>query len=125
MAVTPLTTATFDETIQGAAAGRTVVVDFWAEWCPPCKALAPILESLSDELAATHDFASVDTEAHPELATRFATLSLPTLLVFRDGAVQHRLVGLRGKHHLREELARLTDQPISARSTASTGADRA
>ena len=107
--ITPLTTATFDEAIHAAAAGRTVVVDFWAEWCPPCKALAPILEQLSDELAPTHDFASVDTEAHPELAARYSTMTLPTVLVFRDGEVVQRIVGLRGKHHLREELARLAE----------------
>jgi thioredoxin 1 len=116
MALTPLSSATFDEAVLGASdPGRTLVVDFWAEWCPPCKALTPVLEQLSVELAATHDFASVDTEAHPDLAARFGTLSLPTLLVFRDGSVQQRLVGLRGKQHLREELARVADAEQAVR----------
>jgi thioredoxin 1 len=119
MALTPLTTATFDETVSGS--DRTVVVDFWAEWCPPCKALAPVLDELSAELADTHEFVSVDTEAHPALAERFQTLSLPTLLVFRDGQVQQRLVGFRGKQHLREELARIEGIPRSVNTYPSPG----
>ena len=103
-----LTAATFDEAI-ATPDGRPLVVDFWAEWCPPCKALAPILAELSVELAGTTDFAAVDTEQEPGLAARYRTMTLPTLLVFRDGEVVQRLVGLRGKQHLREELARLDD----------------
>ena len=108
MAITALTRTTFDEAI-ATPDGRPLVVDFWAEWCPPCKALAPILEQLSVELAGTTDFAAVDTEQQPALAARYRTMTLPTLLVFRDGEVVQRLVGLRGKQHLREELARVTE----------------
>jgi thioredoxin 1 len=112
VALPALTTATFDEAIAAQPDGRPLVVDFWAEWCPPCKALTPILEQLSRDLADTTDFAAVDTDAHPELAARYRALTLPTLLVFRDGEVVHRLVGLRGRNHLVEELARI-NEPVS------------
>jgi thioredoxin 1 len=97
-----LTKDTFDEAVLSAT--TPLVVDFWAEWCPPCLALAPILEDLAHELAGTIGFAKVDVEAHPDLATRYQVLSFPTLLVFDDGQPVRRLIGLRGKRHLLEEL---------------------
>src|SRR3712207_997661 len=80
--VRELTAATFDEEVTGSPV--PVVVDVWAEWCPPCHALAPVLE----ELAAEHDelrFLSLNVDAHPEVATRFEVMSFPTLLVFDRG----------------------------------------
>ena len=105
-----LTAATFDEAVGSAEARRPLVVDFWAEWCPPCTTLAPILDELAAELAGTVDFAAVDVEAHPTLATRYSVLAFPTLLVFAGDATEPigRLTGLRGRQHLREELSRLT-----------------
>jgi thioredoxin 1 len=99
--LTPLADATFDETVGSKS---TVVVDFWAEWCGPCKMLRPVL----DDLAREHPeiaFAAVDTDAYPALSARFDVMSVPSLLVFRDGALVKRLVGARGKAVLREELA--------------------
>ena len=103
-----LTAATFDEAVLGAT--TPLVVDFWAEWCPPCIVLAPVLDALADELDGQVAFAKVDIEAHPELATRHQVMTFPTLLVF-DGDPRQpvkRLVGLRGKAHLREEVADLS-----------------
>ena len=104
-ALPTLTAATFDEEI--GASTVPVVVDVWAEWCPPCKALAPVLEGLAAELAGRVRFAGVDGDAEPELAARFSVLSFPTLLVFDEGRLVHRLVGARGRGHLLEELARV------------------
>ena len=97
-----LTTATFDEAIH--AADTPLVVDFWAEWCPPCLALHPILDDLAQDLDGTIQFAKVDIEAHPELATRYQVMTFPTLLVFDHGEPVRRIIGLRGKRHLLEEL---------------------
>ncbi len=97
-----LSTATFDETV--AAADGPVVVDFWAEWCGPCKAIAPILEELAGELADQATIAKLNVDDNPDIAMRFNVMSIPTLLVFNDGEVQKRLVGAKGKNHLLEEL---------------------
>jgi thioredoxin 1 len=76
-----LTEQTFDQAI--AKPGITVV-DFWAEWCPPCRAMAPQLDRAA-RLRPQYRFAKVDVDAEPALATRFAVRSIPTLVVLRDG----------------------------------------
>ena len=96
-----LSTSTFDELVQGSE--KPVVVDFWAEWCGPCRAIAPIL----DEIATEHDditIAKVNADDNPELAMRFNVMSIPTLLVFSGGEVSKRLVGAKGKSQLLQEL---------------------
>ena len=97
---------TFDEML--ARADGVVVVDFTAEWCAPCRALAPVLEQLAAE---TDDLTvlAVDVDASPELAARFGVMSFPTLLFFVEGAREpvHRLVGARGLGSLREEVVRV------------------
>jgi thioredoxin 1 len=97
-----LSTATFDETVTGDS--KPVVVDFWAEWCGPCKAITPILKELADELADQVTIAKVNVDDNPDLAMRFHVMSIPTLLVFKDGEVSKRLVGAKGKTHLLQEL---------------------
>lgn len=97
-----LTTSTFDETIGGA--DGPVVVDFWAEWCGPCKVIAPILEELSTELAGSATIAKLNVDDHPDIAMRYQVMSIPTLLVFQGGDVRKRLVGAKGKGQLLQEL---------------------
>ena len=80
MATIALTKETFNETI---ADNDTVLIDFWAEWCGPCRSFAPNYEKASDE-HTDMVFAKVDTEAQPELAEAFGIRSIPTLMVFRD-----------------------------------------
>jgi thioredoxin 1 len=92
----------FDEIIGGA--GGLVIVDFWAEWCGPCKPLAAALEELAPEMPDAR-FIAVNVDEHPDLGARYHVMSLPTLIVFRVGEELRRFVGARGKAHLREELA--------------------
>lgn len=80
-------------------AGRpgVAVLEFGAEWCPPCKVLLPILEELSQEYGETVAIAKVDADESPELASQFGIMGLPTVIVFKDGQPVDKLVGLRPK----------------------------
>ena len=97
-----LSTTTFDETV--VASDKPVIVDFWAEWCGPCKAVAPILGELAEELSDRATVAKVNVDDNPELAMRYNVMSIPTLLVFSGGEVHKRLVGAKGKSQLLQEL---------------------
>jgi thioredoxin len=99
---TNLTDETFDEAIADAA--TPILVDFWAVWCGPCRAVAPILESLAQELDGQVRIAKVDVDAHPGLAQRYQVRSIPTMILFRDGAPVERLVGVLGRHQLLDTL---------------------
>jgi len=81
-----------------------VVVDFWAEWCGPCKMIAPILSEIATEQSGKVTIAKLNVDENPDLAMRFNVMSIPTLLVFRNGEVAKRLVGAKGKGQLLQEL---------------------
>jgi len=100
-----VTDQTFQTNVIDRSTQATVVVDLWAEWCGPCHALAPVLESIESSHGDRLRIVKVDVDAEPDIARRYDVMSFPTLLLFRDGAVVRRLVGARGKHHLLEELS--------------------
>jgi len=101
-AVTNLTEATFDEIVNSASA--PVVVDFWAEWCGPCKMIAPILEEIATEQGDSVKITKLNVDENPSIAQRYGVMSIPTLLVFRDGEVDKRIVGAKGKMQLIEDI---------------------
>lgn len=101
--ISTLTDATFDEEI--GAAGEPIVVDFWAEWCGPCRTITPILEEIAVEQAGKVRIAKLNVDDHPNSARRFDVMSIPTLIVFKDGAAVKRMVGAKGKGQLLEELS--------------------
>jgi thioredoxin 1 len=101
--ITTLTDATFDEEI--AAAGEPLVVDFWAEWCGPCKMIAPILDEIAVEQAGKVRVAKLNVDDNPSTAQRFQVMSIPTLIVFRDGEPAKRVVGAKGKGQLLQDLS--------------------
>ena len=102
-AINTLTQSSFPEAI--ATAEKPVLVDFWAEWCTPCKMIAPILEEISAENEGKIRIAKIDVDANPALARQFDVMSIPTLILFKDGEVEHRMVGAKGKAQLVEELS--------------------
>ena len=99
-----LTDANFDETLVGA--DTPVLVDFWAEWCGPCKTIAPILEQIATERAGTIQIAKLNVDDNLATQARFDVMSIPTLILFKGGDPVLRLVGAKGKGQLLEELDR-------------------
>jgi thioredoxin 1 len=93
---------TFDETVSGSS--TPVLVDFWAEWCGPCKMIAPVLEEIARDQAGRVTIAKLNVDDSPDIAQRFGVMSIPTLLLFKDGELTHRMVGAKGKGQLLAEL---------------------
>ena len=97
-----VTDATFEQDV--LQAGKPVVVDFWAPWCGPCHAIAPVLEQLAGETEKV-EFVKVDIDANPSTASRYDVLSIPTVMLFEDGAPRETLVGARPAGHFRKAFA--------------------
>jgi len=100
--LTQVTDANFESTVAGSS--KPFVLDFWAPWCGPCRMMEPVLKEVADEFDAV-TVGKLNVDENPAVATRFDILSIPTLLVFKDGAVAKKLVGAMPKKRLLEELA--------------------
>jgi thioredoxin 2 len=94
--------AAFGEEI---AASVPVVADFWAAWCGPCRMVSPVLDALAEEHAGHLKVVKVDVDANPDLAQRYEAMSIPLLVVFRDGAPVERIVGALPRAQLAQRLA--------------------
>jgi thioredoxin 1 len=106
-AVPAVTDAEFQSEVLDA--DQVVLVDFWAEWCAPCRMIAPVVDSLASELGERIKVRKMDIDANPEVRTRFGIMSIPTLIIFKDGQPAERTVGYRSglKTDLREKLEAL------------------
>ena len=100
--ITELSSETFDSTISGNA--LPVVVDFWAPWCGPCKAIAPILEELATEETGKVKICKVNVDNNSELANRYSVRAIPTILVFKNGNVETQIVGMTSKNDLKAKI---------------------
>jgi len=101
--VVTLSAANFDSEVVNSTV--PVVVDFWAEWCAPCKMIAPVLDQIADEKVGKVKIAKLNVDTAPELATKFGIRAIPTLLVFQGGMVKEQMVGMVGKKDIEKKLA--------------------
>lgn len=99
----PVTTATFDAEVLKSA--KPVLVDFWAEWCGPCKMLSPLLDEIATEQADKLKIVKVNVDNEQALAQKFGIVSIPTLLLFKGGTIKEQIVGLAPKKALLEKIS--------------------
>ena len=98
-----LTNETFDEEV--GSSELPLIVDFWAEWCGPCRTVAPVVEQIASENEGKVRLAKLNVDDAPAVAQRYGIMSIPTLMVFKDGQAKKRIVGAKGKGQLLEDLA--------------------
>jgi thioredoxin 1 len=102
MALITVTDETFKDAVLASA--KPVIVDFWADWCRPCKVIAPVLAQLAEDNPDTITVAKLDIDANPKTVLAYGVMSAPTLLVFTGGEVVRSLVGARSKTKLLSDL---------------------
>ena len=95
-----------------------VVVDFWAEWCGPCRTLGPVIDRLAERYDSRVTFAKLEVDANPETVTRFRVNSIPALLFFKDGVLVHRTVGALPESLLQIKVEQLLEAPVAAPQAA-------
>ena len=118
LALTALTVlspaASFAADVIKESRNQPVLVDFWAPWCGPCKAVAPVVEDLSKEYEGRLKVVKLNTDENPEIAGRYQVMSIPTILFFKNGQAVERLVGARPKRQFKEIIDTLLAQHSGA-----------
>jgi thioredoxin 1 len=107
VSISAVTDSDFDALV--LEAGEPVLVDFWATWCAPCRMIAPVVEEIAKELGGRVKFLKMDIDANPATPSKLGIMSIPTLIIFKDGRPAERTVGYRSnmKGDLREKLEAL------------------
>ncbi len=101
--IVTLSDGTFDEHVK--ASDVPVLVDFWAEWCGPCKMIAPVLEEIAEEQAGKLQIGKINIDDNLDVTRRYDVMSIPTLILFKDGEPKVRLIGAKPKGQLVQELS--------------------
>jgi thioredoxin 1 len=102
MAIVNVSDQSFNKEVESQG---TVLVDFWAPWCGPCKMIAPVLEELDQEIGDKVKIAKLNVDDNPETASRFGVMSIPTLILFKNGQPVDKVVGFQPKDSLKELVA--------------------
>ena len=100
------TDANFESEVLGSS--QPVLVDFWAEWCGPCRLLTPIIEELASELGESVKIGKLHVDENPQTAARYQISSIPSILVFKNGELVETLVGIQSKQRYRDALTQIT-----------------
>ncbi|MCX6645911.1 MAG: thioredoxin [bacterium] len=103
MAITEVASNTFEKVVIEASKEKPVVVDFWAPWCGPCHMISPVVEELDKEYDGAISFCKVNTDECPDIASRYNVMSIPTLLLIKDGDVKETVVGVTPKAALKKK----------------------
>lgn len=103
--ITTLTKENFNETVK---AGRPVLVDFWASWCGPCRMVSPVIDQIAEEYAGKIHVGKVNVDEQGELAAEFAIVSIPTVILFKDGKELKKLIGV----HSADDYADMIDTAL-------------
>ncbi len=98
--IVEISDANFDQEVVSASSEKPVLVDFWAEWCGPCKRIAPILEEIAEEQSGAVKIAKVDVDENQALASKFGIRSIPTLMIFKNGEVADTMLGAHPKEDI-------------------------
>jgi len=96
-----------DQNFQQQTKNKVVLVDFWATWCAPCRMMAPVLNDVATELKGNSHVGKVDIQQYQSLANKFKVRSIPTLILFKNGAEVNRFVGIKSKDFLLKEIAKV------------------
>ena len=96
-----------EQNFQHQTKNKIVLVDFWATWCAPCRMMAPVLNDVASELSGSSHVGKVNIEQYQSLAQKFKVRSIPTLILFRNGAEINRFVGIKSKEFLLKEIAKV------------------
>jgi len=92
---------------------QPVLVDFWAEWCQPCRMLAPTIDEVADLYEGRAKVGKVDTDANREISMKYGISAIPTVILFKNGEVSRKFVGLTAKEQFVEAIDELVEQPVS------------
>lgn len=95
-----ITSANFESEVLKSE--KPVLVDFWAPWCGPCKAIAPVIEEVAEEIGPQLKVAKINIDDNPDIATRYSIMSIPTLMIVKNGAIAESRTGALGKNDLVE-----------------------
>ena len=104
MGITEINGTEFESEVLTPSGEQPVLVDFWAPWCGPCKMIAPLLEELAGDMTNVK-FTKINTDENQEAASRYGVMSIPTLILFKDGKAVERIIGFTSKENLKKKIA--------------------
>jgi thioredoxin 1 len=104
MSVSSVDSSNFETEVIQSSKATPVLIDFWAPWCGPCKMIAPVVEELANDYTGKVKFVKLNTDENQEIATKYGIMSIPTIMIFRDGEPVDRIIGYTQKVNLKKKI---------------------